>query len=67
MPMPPAETIALQIEADLEIVGIAPESHEFYVSMVQRILDAVKLATVVSTGTAPPGGGVVPSVSTSIS
>lgn len=66
MPMPPAETVALLIEADLEIVGIAPESHEFYVSMVQRILDAVKLATITSTGAAVAPPGAVLSVSTSI-
>jgi len=66
MPLPPAETIALLIEADCQVAGISLENHAFYVALVTRILDAVKLATVVAAGTAPPGGGPVVTTSTSI-
>jgi hypothetical protein len=66
MPLPPPETIALLIEADCQALGLTGQNHDFYVSLVTRIFDAVKLATVTSNGVSPPGGGVVVSTSTVI-
>jgi len=66
MPLPPPDAIALLIEQDCAVAGISPENHAFYVALVTRIFDAVRLATITSVGTSAPGGGPVTSTSTLI-
>ena len=66
MPMPPIATVVALIEADCAATGVTGQNHDFYVSIVTRLYAAIRAATVVSTGVAPPGGGAVASTSTAI-
>ena len=66
MALPTAAVLAAQLKADCQATGATGVSADFYLAIATRVIATIQMATVISSGVAPPGGGPVVSTSTAI-